>query len=146
MYCGTCGRGVLEADARRSSDPGCGACRPEPGVSPTKRRNFPVIRRPRSRGTEDPLTGILLNAVLVAVGALLLVAVTPRETSAEQKAGLEATLANIREIRDSDPDFARSAEVLALFDSAGSVAGLKRTEVNRLREEYRREIRGYSGN
>jgi hypothetical protein len=79
-------------------------------------------------------------------GALLLVAVTPGETSADPKGGLEATLANIRTIRDSDPSFARSAEVLALFDSAGNLAGLKRPEVNRLRDEYCREIRGYHRN
>jgi hypothetical protein len=105
-----------------------------------------VIRRTRSRGIEDPVTGILLNVVLVAVGALLLVAVTPDETSADPKGGLEAALANIRKIRESDPSFARSAEVLELFDSAGNIAGVKRPEVNRLREEYRLEIRGYYGN
>jgi len=146
VYCGTCGRSVIEDEARRSLTAGCGTCRPEPALSRTKSRTIPVIRRTRSRGIEDPVTGILLNVVLVAVGALLLVAVTPDETSADPKGGLEAALANIRKIRESDPSFARSAEVLELFDSAGNIAGVKRPEVNRLREEYRLEIRGYYGN
>jgi len=107
----------------------------------TKSRTFPVIRPTRSRGFEDPLTGILLNVVLVVVGAVLLVVVTPGETSTEQRGRLEAALSNIRKVRDSDPTFARSAEVLSLFDSAANVAGQKRPEIDRLREEYCREIR-----
>jgi hypothetical protein len=103
---------------------------------------MPVLRPARPKSVEDPLAGILLNAALVAVGALLLVLVTPGETTtADQRGRLDAVLANIQKIRDSDPTFARAAEVLSLYDAAANLAGLKRPQVDRLREEYYREAR-----
>jgi hypothetical protein len=154
MYCGTCGRSLRDDEAVPSRAAGdalrCSACRPEPaavreGRPATKSRTLPILRPAPSRGVEDPLTGILLNAALVAAGALLLVLVTPGETTtADHRDRLDAVLANIQRIRDADPTYARAAEVLSLYDEAANLAGLKRPQMDRLhelREEYCREAR-----
>ena len=151
VYCGICGRSLRDKEAEQSRAAGeairCSACHPEPtavqeGRPGTKSRTLPILRPARSKSVEDPLAGILLNAALVAVGALLLVLVTPGETTtADHRGRLDAVLANIQKIRDSDPTFARAAEVLSLYDAAANLAGLKRPQVDRLREEYYREAR-----
>lgn len=145
MYCDSCGRLLRRPEGDRAR---CKACRAEAGSadegrrSTTKVRTFSILRSVRSRAAEDPLTGILLNAVLVAVGAGVLFLLTPSQPrAADPRARLEATLSNIRRIRESDPAFIRAAEVLSLYDAAADLAGLRRPEVDRLREEYSRELR-----
>src|SRR5262245_48587097 len=141
MYCGNCGGIVRDEGAGRPEAPqaGCDACRPPAAGPAPKHRSFVASRSARLTGDEDVLKGILLNAALVTVGAVLLVVVTPGEATPTDPGRLDAALWNIQRIRQSDPSFLRADEVLSLYDAAASVAGQKRPEVNRLREEYCRQ-------
>ena len=85
---------------------------------------------------ENPLTGILLNAALVAVGALLLVR-HPGETTADHRTR-SMPLTNIQGSA-TDPGFTRAAETYPY--GRRRHRGQKRPDVDRLREEYVREAR-----
>jgi len=52
------------------------------------------------------------------------------------EARLDALLAQAREIRDADPKFARSGEVMGLLKAALDLGGPRRVEVERVRADY----------
>jgi len=113
----------------------CADCVRTDGGTSSARSRIGRQRRPQSQ--EEPVKGILLNAVLIALAGIVLLTVTP----SAPRAHLETVLTNIRRIRESDPTFERASEVLSLYDAAAAVAGVQRPEVDRLREEYFRQFR-----
>ena len=162
-YCTSCGERLLDAASRGY----CTTCRPDPVPMPTRRHSTTRMRQqppaPRPRETTRirkrnalPLVitalAVLALAVGIAIGAggsppppsvPVAVVAPPAGPSSVPKAPagptLDATLAEIREIRGSDLLFERREEILRMLKDAGARAGARLEEVDQIAADYDRK-------